>query len=169
MKWSSNWRKESIEKRYWTAYIFCHVKRASVNWLCQYLSFLNIFFNSFCPVKRAFLNWLCQYLSFLNIFFNVFCQMKRACLNWLCRCLFFLNIFFNRFCLVQKCAVTPYCLYRDSLTSNLINPHVWVKSLKKFLSCLRLHRFLRQLKYIYHRTVFFWDPHLSKVFSQKPH
>ena len=32
--------------------------------------FPKIFFNRFLPVKKAFLNWLCQYLSFLNIFFQ---------------------------------------------------------------------------------------------------
>ena len=36
---------------------------------CVYFYFFSIFFfNRFCPVEKAFLNWLCQYLSFLNIF-----------------------------------------------------------------------------------------------------
>ena len=36
-----------------------------------YLVSLNIFFKRLCPVEKTFLNWLCQYLSFLNIFFSM--------------------------------------------------------------------------------------------------
>ena len=36
-----------------------------------YLVWLNIFFKRICPVEKTFLNWLCQYLSFLNIFFSM--------------------------------------------------------------------------------------------------
>ena len=71
----------------------------------------------FC--QKTFLNWLCQYLSFLNIFFNRFCSMEKAFVDWLCQYLSFLNIFFNRFCPVEKCGVTPNCLYCDSWTLRL--------------------------------------------------
>ena len=61
--------------------------------MCQYLSFLNIFFNSSCQLEKVFLNWLCQCLSFLSIFFNRICLMYKASQNWLCQYLSFLNIF----------------------------------------------------------------------------
>ena len=35
-----------------------------------YLVSLNIIFKRLCPMEKTFLNWLCQYLSFLNIFFQ---------------------------------------------------------------------------------------------------
>ena len=35
---------------------------------CVYFYF---FLNRFCPVEKAFLNWLCQYLCFLDIFFSI--------------------------------------------------------------------------------------------------
>ena len=60
--------------------------------MCQYLSFLYIFFNSSCQLE-VFFNLLCQCLSFLSIFFNRICPMYKASQNWLCQYLSFLNIF----------------------------------------------------------------------------
>ena len=121
-------------------------QKAFLDWLYQYLSFLNIFFNRFCPVcgsikklflidcvniylfsifffnrfcpvGKAFLDCLCQYFYLFSIFFfNIFCPVEKAVLNWLCQYLSFFNIFFNWFCPVEKCGATLCCLYCDSLT-----------------------------------------------------
>ena len=62
---------------------------------CVNVYLLSIFFSDrFCPVERAFLNWLFQYLSFLDIFFSRICPLKKLlsidCVNV---CLF--SIFFQ--------------------------------------------------------------------------
>ena len=54
--------------------IICFLRtfqKAFLSWLCQYLSFLGIFFNRFFPVEKMFINWLCLSLSFRNIFFQL--------------------------------------------------------------------------------------------------
>ena len=111
---------------------FFLMEKAFLTWLCQCLSFLNIFsidfarwkklflidcvnsylfsiffFNKFCPMEKVFFNWLCQCS---HLFSNRFWPEEKSFLNWLCQYWSFFKLFFNRFCPVEKCRVTPFCL-----------------------------------------------------------
>ena len=44
-----------------------HYRKAYLNWLCQYLSFLNIFFNRFCPVEKGGVTPNCLYHDSLTL------------------------------------------------------------------------------------------------------
>ena len=43
------------------------IKKFFFNWLCQYLSFLNIFFNRFCPVEKGGVTPNCLYHDSLTL------------------------------------------------------------------------------------------------------
>ena len=69
---------------------FCSVdlsKSLPIDCVNTYLfsMFFSIFFQS-CLVEKVFLNWLCQYLSFLNIFFNRFCPVEKCGVTPHCLC-----------------------------------------------------------------------------------
>ena len=65
---------------------------------------------------------LLTYLYYCYIWFNICGQRiyQKAFLNYV-NIYFFTGFFFNSFCLVEKCGVTPYFLFRDSLTFICLN------------------------------------------------
>ena len=51
---------------------------ASLNWLCLYLSFLNIFFNKFFPVEKCEVTWHCLYHKALTLIYHVSSNKHRT-------------------------------------------------------------------------------------------
>ena len=123
-------------------YIFFHFNKLFFSNKCKKFStkltshcILHIFVRLI--YQKAFLNWLCQYLYFLNIFLDRFFLVVKAFLNWLCPYLSFFNNFFNRFCLMEKCRFTPYCLYCNLLTLRKIFHR---KNMENFKSVLAISK-----------------------------
>ena len=70
------WENTDQENSEYWYFLHSVYQKAFLNWLCQYLSFLNIFFNRFCPVDgKSFFQLIVSILTFLNVSFNRFCPV----------------------------------------------------------------------------------------------